>query len=104
MPYPILFGNHFLQKSFGLYKSRDFGSFEARMSIEEKVKELVEQAREPIGDLKLSQIAKKCKVDYDRLWRFMHKDYPDYLQAADAQAIYETLTGQPLLPASDELR
>lgn len=71
------------------------------MTIEEKVRELVDNVREPRGDLKLSQIAKKCKVDYDRLWRFMHSDYPDYLQASDAQRIYETLSGQPLLPSTD---
>lgn len=71
------------------------------MILDEKVRELINSALNEREETKLSHIAKKCKVDYDRLWRFMHKDYPDYLQASDAQAIYETLTGQPLLPSTD---
>lgn len=68
--------------------------------LEQRVRELVEQAqKKENGALKLSNIARQCNVPYNRLYRFMQIQDP--LWSGDAQRIYETLSGKPLLPTTD---
>jgi hypothetical protein len=71
------------------------------MTLEEKLRLLVIEAQTTEVRLNLRQVATKCGVEYNRLWRFMDPRKPDTLGAADAQRIYDTLSTTPLIPSDD---
>lgn len=87
---------------FSWTKTLNLSHFEARMNLEENIRQLIEQAQKDPPHLRLSQIATLAGVEYNRVWRFMSKDHPNTLLAADAQALYEKLSGKPLLLKEDE--
>lgn len=47
--------------------------------------------------LNLRQISDKVGLDYHRLWAFMSEKRSLQLTATEAQAIFEALSGKPLL-------
>lgn len=78
------------------------------MNLNEAIRALITQAQTTGDHLTLSQVARKIEFDgkdekafYHKLWRFMSPAHPDTLTSVEAQIIYETLTGKPLLPSSD---
>jgi hypothetical protein len=68
------------------------------MDLEDTVRRLVRQELEGDMRLSLSHIARRTATDYKRLWSFMQAEKPGRITAAEAQAVYENLTGKPLLP------
>jgi hypothetical protein len=59
------------------------------MNIEERVKNLIERAQTTGAELNLTQIARVCDVDYDKIWRFVTRNTP--LKAIDAEKIEKAL-------------
>ena len=70
------------------------------MQLEETIRELIKRELETGVRLNLRQVADKTHVDYKRLWAFMSEKTRQRLSAAEAQSIFETLSGQPLFPAN----
>jgi len=66
------------------------------MSLETILKSLIRQAN-TTGDMKLTQIARKVDVPYNRIWRLMDDSYPDILSIEDAQKIARKLAGKSII-------
>lgn len=89
--------------SFISCNPKAFTHSDARMNLDETIRHLVKQARTTPPRVSLKQIAAATDVDYHKLWRFLNPRHPDILNPAEAQAIYELLSGKPLLPDTDAL-
>ena len=68
------------------------------MTLEETIKNLIKREMDSGLRLNLRQVAAKTNVKYKRLWHFLSEKQPQNLTADEAQAVYEALSGQPLLP------
>jgi len=88
---------HFLENIFRWTES-PYSARDSRMDLEHVVRDLVRQEQENDLRLNLRQVASKVKVNYKRLWHFMSETQPGKLSVAEVQAIYEKLSGKPLLP------
>lgn len=70
-------------------------------SIETRIRDLIRQEQHTGIKLNLRQISDKVGVDYHRVWAFMSEKKSLQLSAVEAQVIYETLSGKPLLPQEE---
>lgn len=75
----------------------------SRMDLEDTIRNLIR--REFAADMRmnLTRIAKRTGVDYKRLWSFLQDKNPGRISAAEAQQVYEILSGNPLLPNENDL-
>ena len=71
------------------------------MNLDEKIRLLVGEAQNTGLRLSLRQVSDKCRISYDRLWSFMSPKRRGDLRVEEAQRIYETLSGKPLLSDDD---
>lgn len=69
----------------------------APMDLEAKIRQLIKDETDSGLRLNLRQVADKTGVKYKRLWHFMSEKYPQKLSLLEAQAVFEALSGQPLL-------
>ena len=72
------------------------------MQLEETIRELIKKEMKNGIRLSLRQVADKTQVDYKRLWAFLSPKSHQRLSAAEAQQVYEALSGQPLLPTGGD--
>jgi hypothetical protein len=88
----------FLRKFFSFTETGISAQSAPRMSLNETIRVLIEQAITTGDQLTLARISRKTGVKYKRLWNFMNESKGGRLTVDDAQRIYETLSGTPLLP------
>lgn len=69
----------------------------ASMDLEAKIRQLIKDEMESGLRLNLRQVADKTGLKYKRLWHFLSEKYPQKLSLPEAQAVFEALSGHPLL-------
>jgi hypothetical protein len=93
---------HFLAKIIR-WTEKAYSVRGSAMDLETRARELIREERESDLRLSLRQIAVKTGVNHKRLWHFMSKTQPGRLTVAEVQAVYERLTGKPLLSNENDI-